>query len=489
MLSRRWIGRLEGTRKSARILIVPANRVLGVQAMFVAAAGVGIVGIGTAHAQACDPIEIAQFLANDSATDDHFGWSVSVDGDTAVVGAISDDDNGVNSGSAYVFTRSNGTWTQQAKLLPFDGVARDYFGYAVSIEGDTALIGATGDDDYGESSGSAYVYTRAGGVWTLQAKLRPTDGAERDEFGSSVALDGEVALIGSPLDDGNGRDNSGSAYVFARSGNAWTQQAKLLPSDGHSFGGDFFGHSVSIVGSTAVIGARGDDSAEVFTQSGGLWALQAKLTPADEALFFGSSVSLSPDGNTVLIGAERDDDNGTWSGSAYVFTRSADTWTQQAKLLADDGAEEDFFGRTVSLGTGTAVIGAFWDDDNGSKSGSAYVFIRTGSLWTEHAKLLPSGGSVNDAFGVCVSVSDDTAVIGAYIDELTIDDTGAVYVFDIDRSCPADLTGDCRVDTIDFLTFLGAWSVRDPLADWNDDGDINTLDFLAYFADWTSGCS
>jgi hypothetical protein len=201
---------------------------------------------------------------------------------------------------------------------------------------------------------------------------------------------------------------------------------------------------------------------------------------------FGLTVSLH--GDTVIIGAEWDDDNGNNSGSAYVFTRSEGVWTQQAKLLPDDGDEEDNFGRSVSLGINTAVIGAWYSDDNGSKSGSAYIFTRSGEVWTEQAKLLPSGGSFDDRFGGGVSISGDTAVIGAAWDEDALEDTGAVYVFDIDPSCPADLTGDCQVDTIDFLTFLGAWAQGMDLADWDGNGMINTLDFLAYLNDWVRGC-
>jgi hypothetical protein len=162
---------------------------------------------------ALTPIEVAKLIASDGASNDLFGTSVAVDGDTALIGA-SDDDNGDHSGSAYVFTRSAGVWTEQAKLTASDGATYDNFGYAISVDGDTALIGAFGDDDNGENSGSAYIFTRNAGVWTEQAKLTASDGANGDYFGDSVAMDGDTALIGALFDYDIGPD-SGSAYVFS----------------------------------------------------------------------------------------------------------------------------------------------------------------------------------------------------------------------------------------------------------------------------------
>ncbi len=178
-------------------------------------AGVLVAGLAPpVHAQTCDPVEAAKLLAGDGAISDIFGWSVSIDGDTALIGARFDDDNGSDSGSAYVFTLSGGVWAQQAKLLPADGAADDRFGFSVSLSADTALIGAPRDDDNGSGSGSAYVFTRSAGVWTQQAKLLPSDGVASDQFGWSVSIDGDTALVGAPNDDYNGLPEAGSAYVF-----------------------------------------------------------------------------------------------------------------------------------------------------------------------------------------------------------------------------------------------------------------------------------
>ena len=288
------------------------------------------------------PVEVAKLLATDGAAGDQFGYSVALSGDTAVIGARFDDDdvNGLESGSAYVFTRTGTTWTQQAKLTAADGAAGDQFGYSVALSGDTAVITADADDDVvnGVDSGSAYVFTRSGTTWTQQAKLTAADGAAGDQFGVRVALSGDTAVIGARFDDDddvNGLD-SGSAYVFTRSETTWSQQAKLTAADGAA--GDWFGYSVALSGDNALIGAHFDD----------------------------------------------DDVNGVDSGSAYVFTRSGTTWSQQARLTAADGAAGDQFGGRVAISGDTALIGARLvnDDVNGVDSGAAYVF--TGVLDGDH---------------------------------------------------------------------------------------------------------
>ena len=376
--------------------------------------------------------EKAKLTASDGVAYDYFGYSVSLSGDgmTAVIGAFNDDSA---RGSAYVYTRSGSVWTQQAKLTASDGVANDAFGRSVSLSGDgmMAVIGAYADDS---NRGSAYVYTRSGSVWTQQAKLTASDGVANDFFGYSVSLsgDGMMAVIGAYGDDSPEFDR-GSAYVYTRSGSVWTQQAKLTASDGVA--GDLFGWAVSLSsdGMMAVIGAFGDDSARgsayVYTRSGSVWTQQAKLTASDGVAgdYFGYSVSLSGDGMTAVIVAYGDDDLGSNSGSAYVYTRSGSVWTQQAKLLASDGVASDYFGWAVSLsGDGMmAVIGAYNDD---SARGSAYVYTRSGSVWTQQAKLTASDGVAGDYFGWAVSLSSDgnTAVIGAYGDGSY---RGSAYIF------------------------------------------------------------
>jgi len=375
--------------------------------------------------------EEKKLLASDGEAGDNFGCYVSLSKDTALIGAWLDDDNGYYSGSAYVFIRNGTTWTHQAKLLALDGGPTNLFGWSVSLDNDTALIGAYWDDDNGAHSGSAYVFTRNGNTWTQQAKLLPSDGTTMDYFGYSVSLSGDTAIISAPLDADNG-DASGSAYVFIRSGTTWTQQAKLLAADGAQ--GDNFGIRVFLAGDTVLIGASADDdvrgSAYVFTRTGTTWTQQAKLLASDGQSndFFGWFVSLS--GDTALIGAPGDSDDGDSSGSGYVFTRTGTTWTQQAKLVASDGYTWDYFGYAVSINGDTGIITAPQDDDNGVDSGSAYVFTRTGTTWTEQKKLLASDGQEGDTFGWwSVSLDGNSALISSCRDDDNGLDSGSAYVF------------------------------------------------------------
>ena len=365
------------------------------------------------------PGDVATLVADDGDTNEFFGFSVAIAGDIAVVGAQGDDENGDESGAAYVFTRSDAGWSQEAKLTANDAEAGDQFGGSIALFGETILVGARRDDDNGDESGAAYLFTRYESDWIQQAKLTAADGEAGAEFGRSVALSDDTAIIGAARDDEKGED-SGSVYVFTRSGTNWSQLAKLTAADGAK--GDVFGISVALDGDTALIGADLDDdkgensgSVYVYTRSKGTWSQQAKLTAADAGNvdIFGVRVAIS--GDTALIAARRDDDdvNGVDSGSAYVFIRSGTSWTQQAKLTANDAEAGDLFGFNVALYGDTGIVTAAMDDDKGPNSGAAYVFTRSGSDWSQQTKLTAADGAADDVFGWSVSLSGNTAMIGA----------------------------------------------------------------------------
>jgi len=399
-----------------------------------------------------DPILTQQqkLTAADGAARSQFGSAVAVSGDTVVVGA-DEDDIGVegDEGSVYVFTRSFTTggavWTLQKKLTASDGAPGDFFGRAVALSGNTLVVGAFGGDTVASlNQGAAYVFTRSGTIWTQQQKLTASDGATNDVFGLSVALSGDTVVVGAPNDTIGANANQGSAYVFTRSGIIWTQQQKLTANDGAA--NDLFGLSVALSGETVIVGApfdlngaNGDQgSAYVFTRSGTAWTQKQKLTASDSAPGdrFGISVALS--GNTAVVGADDDDigANGN-QGSAYVFTRSFTTggaiWTQQQKLTASDGTALDDFGISVAISGDTLVVGSHFDDigTNGNQ-GSAYVFSRSGTIWTQQRKLTASDGESLDEFGFSVALSGDTVVVGApLVDIGENSDQGAAYVFAI----------------------------------------------------------
>jgi hypothetical protein len=393
---------------------------------------------GATYPLAIDPwFQQAKLIASDAAAADLFGSSVAVSGDTAVVGATYDDSPATDAGSAYVFVRSNGAWTEQAKLTASDVAAGDNFGNRVALSGDTAVVGARADDSPATNAGSAYVFVRSGGTWTEQAKLTASDAAANDQFGVSVAVSGDTAVVGARRDDSPARD-AGSAYVFVRSEVTWAEQAKLTASDAAE--NDELGTSVAVSGDTVVVGADGDEtpagaaagSAYVFVRSGVTWAEQAKLTASDAAAgdFFGTSVAVS--GDTAVVGAYFDDSPASDAGSAYVFVRSGLTWAQQAKLTAADaadGADGDNFGTSVAVSGDTAVVGAPIDDSPATHAGSAYVFVRSGVTWAQQQKLTASDAADSDNFGSSVAVSGDTAVVGSPRDNSPASIAGSAYVF------------------------------------------------------------
>ena len=335
-----------------------------------------------------------KLLASDAASSDNFGYSVALssDSNTAIVGAYNESTSpNSENGAAYVFTRSSGTWTQQQKLTASDAATDDSFGYSVALssDGNTALIGAYTVDDPNTNQGSAYVFTRSAGTWTEQQQLTASDYSSGDQFGWSVSLssDGNTAIIGANSNDVTITDQ-GAAYVFTRSAGVWTEQQRLVASDAAV--SDQFGYSVALSqdGNTAIIGAylentspnTDNGAAYVFTRSAGVWSQQQKLTASVAAVedYFGVSVALSSDGNTAVIGAfERDTSPNTNQGAAYVFTRTSGTWTEQQKLTASDAASSDRFGGSVALSSdgNTAIIGSNLEDTSPNTSnGAAYIY-------------------------------------------------------------------------------------------------------------------
>ncbi len=374
---------------------------------------------------------------SDAAEGDEFGVSVAISGETVVVGASRDDGAaGGNQGSAYVFVRSGGIWIEQQKLVAPDGEASVFFGTSVAISGETVVVGAFGDE-FG-LAGSAYVFVRSGGVWSLQRKLEDPDG-EDGFFGNSVAISGETVVVGAVGDDGAAGDRQGSAYVFVRSGGDWSLQQKLVAPD--AVAGDRLGASVAISGETIVVGADNDDgeagftqgSAYVFVRSGGAWGLQKKLEASDagDGDFFGASVAIS--GETVVVGAFGDDRTEPNQGAAYLFVRNGGVWTQQQKLVAPDAVVFNEFGVSVTISGETAVVGELDDGAAGGNQGSAYVFVRRGGVWSLEQKLEASDAAANDRFGASVAISGETVVVGAEGDDgVAGGSQGSAFVFVVD---------------------------------------------------------
>ncbi|MCA6478865.1 MAG: IPT/TIG domain-containing protein, partial [Chitinophagaceae bacterium] len=354
--------------------------------------------------------------------------SISADGNTAIVGG--DGDNGV--GAAWIYTLSGGVWTQQGnKLVGTGAVGGGYQGYSVSIsaDGNTAIVGGFRDDNF---TGAAWVYTRSGGVWTQQGnKLVGTGavGPGYQGYSVSISADGNTAIVGGYNDN----SNIGAAWVYTRSGGVWTQQGNKLVGTG-SVGQGRQGSSVSISadGNTAIVGGDGDNGVGavwVYTRSGGVWTQQGnKLvgTGAVGSARQGFSVSISADGNTAIAGGYNDNSS---VGAAWVFTRSGSVWTQQGNKLVGTGAvgsARQGISVSISADGNTAIVGGDYDNSN---VGAAWVYTRSGGVWWQQGnKLIGTGAVGKGEQGRSVSISADgnTAIVGGYRDD---NFTGAAWVY------------------------------------------------------------
>ena len=435
----------------------------------------------------------AYLKASNTGASDNFGYSVAMSGDTIVVGTPYEassatgvngnqaDNSAGNSGAAYVFTRSAGTWSQQAYLKASNTGAGDLFGSSVAVSGDTIVVGAYAEDSAATGvngnatdnsagdAGAAYVFTRTAGVWSQHAYVKASNTGAGDQFGSSVAISGDTIVVGAQLEDsaatgvnGDQADNSatfaGAAYVFTRSAGTWSQQAYVKASNTDT--NDRFGFAVAVSGDTIVVGARfeyssatgvngnqADNSATaagaayVFTRSAGVWSQQAYVKASNTGTNdeFGYSVAIS--GDTIVVSAFSEDSSATGvngdesnnsafgAGAAYVFTRSAGTWSQQAYLKALNTEADDQFGSSVAINGDTIVVGGLLEDSssngvNGSvtgntatDAGAAYVFTRSAGVWSQQAYLKASNTGAEDFFGSSVAISGDTIVVGARLED------------------------------------------------------------------------
>ncbi len=367
-----------------------------------------------------------KLLASDIAAGDVFGRSVAISGDYAIVGANREGSGGDDSGAAYIFYNNAGAWTQQAKLTALDAEAGDNFGVSVAISEDYAIVGAHREDSGGDNAGAAYIFYNNAGAWTQQAKLTASDKEAGDRFGVSVAISGDYAIVGASGEDSGG-DNAGATYIF-KNDSGWSQQAKLTASDKEA--GDNFGCSVGISGDYAIVGAYTEDSGGdnagatyIFKNDSG-WTQQAKLTASDKEAGdnFGCSVGIS--GDYAIVGAYTEDSGGDAAGAAYIFKNDSG-WSEQTKLVASDAEADDYFGSSVGISGDYTIVGAYTEDSGGDAAGAAYIF-KNDSGWSEQTKLVASDAEADDYFGSSVGISGDYTIVGAWTKD---SGAGAAYIF------------------------------------------------------------
>ena len=431
-----------------------------------------------------------KLTASDAAASDRFGISVAVDGGTVVVGA---DRDGAEVGSVYVFSEPVGGWASvsgDVELTASDAATSDYFGRSVAVDGGTVVVGVYGDDDGGLNSGSAYVDYASG--WSAIPDSAPggtnatsytvagfANGEEHDfglriraKNGTGVSDASAVATLVAPdrptgltaaVSDGQvslGWDDPSVSTITGYEYDLLAEVAKLTAFDADAL--DSFGWSVAVESDTMVVGAQLDDDADsasgaahVFVRQSGVWGHAAKLTASDGALGdrFGYSVAIG--GDTIIIGSPRDNDGGSDSGSVYVFTKPAGGWATASgnvKLTAFDAAAHDYFGWSVAIDGDTVVVGAHGDDDGGSVSGSVYVFTKPAGGWATasgNVKLTASNPAMDDYFGTAVAVDGDTIVVAVASDDDGGTDSGSVYVFTKPAGGWATVTGSVKLTAAD----------------------------------------
>ena len=383
---------------------------------------------------------------------DFFGYSVSMSsgGAYAIIGAYYEESNADDAGAAYIFSRSGSTWSQQAKIQHSDPQADDWFGRSVSIssDGSYAIVGAEREDTGASNAGAAYIFVRSGTSWSQQAKIQASDASTtaNAQFGYSVSIsgDGSYAIVGSHR--WNGSTWAGAAYIYVRSGTSWTQQQQIQASDAAS--SDLYGTAVSMNsdGTYVAVGSPGDDGTSgdgnrgavyVYTRSGTTWSQQAKIQHSDSVYndAFGSSVSINSDATYIAAGASTH--TGFDYGAGYIFTRSGSTWSQQAKIQSSDVQSNDNFGSGISISSdgSHAIVGA-WGDDTAAgadQAGAAYIFSRDGTSWTQTRKIQASDIQPGDEFGRSVSMSGNGIYViagASHEDTGGNPNSGAAYIYE-----------------------------------------------------------
>jgi hypothetical protein len=381
----------------------------------------------------------------DGASDDYFGWVMAVEGDWAAISAQGDSSA---TGAVYLYKHDGDHWVFTQSLIASDGSAYDTFGSAVAIsETGHLVVGAPFNDDLGSDSGAVYLFTHDStfNTWGDEQKIVASDGAAYDMFGVAVAMSGTGHLVvGAPQDDDKG-SGSGAVYLYTlnSTSNTWGNEQKIVASDGAT--GDYFGSEVAIIGTGhLVVGAVGDGdmgyrSGAVYiymlNSTSNTWGEEQKIVASDGAAgdWFGSSVGMSENGYLV-VGAPYDGDKGVDSGAVYLYTLSStsNTWGDEQKIVANDGAANDWFGYAVAMsGTGHLVVGAPQDDDEkGDDSGAVYLYTlnSTSNTWGDEQKIVASDRAEYDNFGEAVAMSGTGhLVVGAPRDDDKGFDSGAVY--------------------------------------------------------------
>jgi hypothetical protein len=439
---------------------------------------------------------------------DFFGRYVAIQGNDILVGAHQDDQNGYASGSLYAFSRASAgsDFIEMQKILPDDGGVEEFFGYSIDIDGEWASVGSHHDSDFGGSSGGAFALEKTAGQWIIRQKLLPGDPKAGDEFGKATGISSGTIAAGAWLDD-DGGTNAGSVYLFRQENDQWVQYQEIRPLDATAY--DQFGNFLSIDGRHLAVGVPekqtvGNKSgcAYVFEKTvTDEWIQQAKIAPGDLAPGdeFGQAIHLT--GDRLVVGAYKQDSPAENGGAVYVYQNNGTGWTPVQKIVPADNEPGDHFGNDVAQDENLLAVGAYFDNDNGSKSGSVYIYQWQNGQYEFLAKIITSDGGFGDAFGSSVALDAPLLLSGAYADSDKGFFSGSAYVFDLSTAVSAwePVTEEIRVfPTLftDHLTIkmepdtpfpanLSLWnSSGEPVASWSQEVPVQIIGLSRLSPGW-----
>ena len=386
-------------------------------------------------------INTTKIVSESPYSQDYFAQGVVIYNDTIVVNEYRD---GSDVGAVFIFVKSGNNWTQQAKLTASDGASNDEFGFVSDIYEDTIVVSASRQSSY---TGSAYIFVRNGSNWsdaTETVKITASDGVEYDYFGGgwcSAAIYGDTVVVGAYKHHSNSISDAGAAYIFTKSGGVWpsNETQKLIASDAAA--NDYFGHSVAIYEDTIVVGAYFDESsnagsAYIFKKTGNTWSEIQILRASDAATSdkLGQVVAIYKD--TIVLGSQYNDHSGYNAGAVYIYEKSGGEWSQfeTQKITASDAAASDFFGMSISIHKDIIVVGAPYNDDDGDGSGSAYIFVKSGGVWpsNETQKIRAYDAAGGDYYGYImgVSVYNNIIIVGSPRDDPSQTNAGSAYIYE-----------------------------------------------------------
>ena len=459
---------------------------------------------GEAARADCTWLQVAKILPSELQPFDHIGWSSDLKGTRAIFGAIGADDAGEMSGSAYIYERINQAWVKKARLTPFDGVADDKFGRTVAIDGNLAIVGSPFHTAVGTDAGAAYIYRYNGTSWLFEAKIIGPDTAAYDNFGISVAISGDTALIGARhrryvIPEVTNIVGAGAAYVYKRNLNGtWSHQATLISDEPHL--NARVGSAVTIEGDIAAVAGDNEfhptagphcGAVHVFKRTGTVWTREGRLNNADPSSGdqFGNAIDIS--GERIVVSAPFDNQPTPVHGTISVFKRNSATatWSLEDRFWPNDPDYVGQIGYSIAIDGDAVIAGAPFDL---GFAGRAHLFQRSGSEWIAAGFLVPSDSGGDDWFGHSMAMSAGRAVVGAIDDDDMGGNAGAVYSFNVSctpppPTCPADIVpapaGDQVVNVNDLLQVISTWGTSGA-GDIDGNNMVDVNDLLAVITAW-----